>query len=147
MSGLDGLLAYSLGALTGAYIFSVLFRYALLGTRGTKLQQFWVITLMGVSAIGVGAVGAGEGSFGDRIGHPPDFGLLVIQPLAALVVGLIVLLQRDDVEDIAERQRAKGAVERALGVAGRSIALIVVVPLIVIGTLNNSINLYNLISG
>jgi hypothetical protein len=144
MSGLLGLSLYSLGALLGAYLVGSIFRHALLGSRGTKLQQFSVFQLMGITAIGVGAVGEGEGGFVDRIANAPSFEVLVIQPLAALLVGAFVLLQRDDDEDPAEAEKPKGIGGQAIGIAGRAIALLVVVPMIVVGLVNIGMNLLNL---
>ena len=140
----EGYLWQSLGALVGAYVFGSMFRHALLGSTGTKQQQFWVFQLMGIAAVGFGAVGAGEGSLADRISNPPTVDLLVIQPLAALVVGLIALRQRDDAHDRFESRRPQGIMGRIIGVSGRALALIVVVPVMVVGLGNIVVNVYNL---
>ena len=60
------------GGIIGIYLFSLLFRYAILGPNGKKLQQLWVVMLTGVVAIGFSAFGDGTDGFTNRITNLPN---------------------------------------------------------------------------
>ena len=90
------LASFSIGAFLGTYLFSLLFRYALLGRSGTKLHSFGVVLLLGVVAVGMAAFGSGTDGFQNRITNSPDMVHVIAYPLSALIIGLLFWWRTDD---------------------------------------------------
>lgn len=126
-----------IGGVVGIYLFSVLFRYALLGRSGTKLQKMWVVLLTGIVAVGFSAFGDGTNGFVNRITNPPDMVQAVSYSLSALLVAFFVWWRMDDTPPAPEPLKTRGIV-------GRAIALVFVIPMILIGFGNIAGNLYSL---
>ena len=85
----------SIGGLVGVYQFSLLFRYVILGSGGTKVQHLWVVMLTGVVAIGFSAFGDGTDGFSNRITNPPDMAQAIAYAHSALIVAFFVWLRSD----------------------------------------------------
>jgi hypothetical protein len=125
-----------IGGIVGIYLFSVLFRYALLGRSGTKLQAMWVVLLTGIVAIGFSAFGDGTDGFANRITNPPDMVQILSYSLSALLVAFFVWWRTDDTPPPPETPR-KG------GIVGRAIALVFVIPMVMIGIGNIGGSIYS----
>lgn len=123
------------GGLVGTYFLSLLFRYALLGRNGTKVQQLWVIMLTGVVGIGFSAFGDGTGGFTNRITNMPDMTMVIAYGLSALIIAFTV--SRNFEEPTVKRQLKMG------GILGRAVALVFVVPMTLIGIGNLTGNAYS----
>jgi hypothetical protein len=117
----------TLGGLVGIYLISILFRYAILGRGGTKVQHLWVVMLTGVIAIGFSAFGDGTDGFTNRITNPPDMAQAIAYALSALVVAFFVWLRPD------ENQQPEGSTARKASIVGRSVAMVFVIPMILTG--------------
>jgi hypothetical protein len=117
----------TIGGILGVYFFSIVFRYALLGGRGTKAQHIWVIFFTGVVAVGFSAFGDGTDSFTNRITNLPDMAQVIAYGLSTLVVASFVWL-RWDTNAQSERPPVKAASD-----IGRAIALVFVLPMSLLG--------------
>lgn len=126
-----------IGGIIGIYLFSHLFRYALLGRSGTKLQVMWVVLLTGIVAIGFAAFGDGTGGFANRITNQPNIVQVTTYSLAALVVAFLVWLRTDETPPAPEAPQKRGIV-------GRAVALVWVIPLILVGLGNIGGSVYSL---
>lgn len=126
-----------IGGVIGIYLFSVLFRYALLGRSCTKLQQMWVVLLTGIVAIGFSAFGDGTDGFVNRITNAPNMAQIVAYSLSALVVAIFVWWRTDDTPPPPKALKKDGIV-------GRAIALVFVIPMILIGLGNIGGSVYSL---
>lgn len=78
-----------IGALVSIFLFSLLFRYALLGRSETAAERFIVVALTAVVAIGVSGFGSGSEGFWNRMTHPPHLISIVSYSVAALIVGFV----------------------------------------------------------
>lgn len=121
------LIGYAIGSGIGIYLLSLLVRYALLGKGGTKAQHLWVVTLTGIAVVGLSAFGDGTNDFANRITNPPDLTRALAEAFSTLIVGFIVLFQPQ------ARAQETTTAQRKPNWIGRSIAMIVVVPMLVIG--------------
>jgi hypothetical protein len=121
------LIGLTIGSLIGIYILSLLFRYAILGRGGTKVQHLWVVMLLGVVAIGFSAFNGGTDSFTSRITNPPDMAQAIVYALSALIVAFFVWL-RPDVSQTLESSQVRKA-----SIVGRAVALVFVIPMILLG--------------
>ncbi len=126
------------GAVIGTYVFSVLFRNALLGRTGTKSQQIWVVLLTGIVAIGFSSFGDGTDGFVNRITNPPKMVESVSYAVSALLVALFVSWRTEDTASLPETKTMGSIV-------GRGIALVLVIPMIFIGLGNIGGNAYSLV--
>lgn len=126
-----------IGGFIGIYLFSVLFRYALLGRSGTKLQQMWVVLLTGIVAIGFSAFGDGTDGFVNRITNAPNIVQIVAYSLSALLVAFFIWWRTDDTLPPPETKTTGSIV-------GRAIALVFVIPMILIGLGNIGGSIYSL---
>lgn len=127
----------ALGGIVGIYLFSILFRYALLGRSGTKLQQTWVVLLTGIVAIGFSAFGDGTNGFVNRITNTPDIPMVIGYSVSALIVGFFIYLRVDE--------RAPPPEKKTTGsIVGRAVALVFVIPMILIGLGNIGGSVYGL---
>lgn len=126
-----------IGGVIGIYLSSVLFRYALLGRSGTKLQQMWVVLLTGIAAIGFSAFGNGTDGFVNRITNAPNIVQTVAYSLSALLVALFIWWRTDDAPAPSDTKTTGSNV-------GRAIALIFVLPIILIGLGNIGGSFYSL---
>lgn len=127
----------AIGGVLGIYLFSVLFRYALLGPSGTKLQQTCVVLLTGIVSIGFYSFGEGTDGFVNRITNVPDIPQTIGYSLSALIVGMFVWLR-------AGNRPAPPEASTTGGNVGRAIALVVVIPMILIGLGNIGGSIYSL---
>lgn len=126
-----------IGGIIGIYLFSALFRYALLGRSGTILQQMWVVLLTGIVAIGFSAFGDGTDGFLNRITNAPNMVQIIVYSLSALVVAVSVWWRTDDAPPPPDAPKRGGIV-------GRAIALVFVIPMILIGLGNIGGSVYSL---
>lgn len=117
----------TIGGLVGVYLFSLLFRYAILGRGGTKVQHLWVVMLTGVVAIGFSAFGDGTDGFSNRITNPPDMAQAIAYALSALIVAFFVWLRSDT------NMPPEGSPATKASIVGRALALVFVIPMILIG--------------
>ena len=125
-----------IGGVIGIYLFFVLFRYALLGRSGTKLQQIWIVLLTGSVAIGFSAFGDGTDGFVNRITNAPNIVQSIAYSLSALLVAFYVWWRTDDTPPPPETKTTGSIV-------GRAIALVFVIPMILIGLGNIGGSIYN----
>lgn len=121
------LVGMAIGSLMGILLFSVLFRYTILGRGGTKVQHLLVVILTGVVAIGFSAFGGGTDGFTNRITNPPDMAHAIAYALSALIVAFFVWLRPD------ENQPQKRSPVGKAGIAGRAVASVFVIPIILLG--------------
>ena len=121
------LVGLTIGGLIGIYLFSLLFRYAILGRGGTKVQHLWVVMLTGVVAVGFSAFGDGTDGFTSRITNPPDMAQAIAYALSALIVAFFVWLRPD------ENQPPESSPARKASIVGRAVALVFVIPMILLG--------------
>ena len=128
MSGLNPYSAgaFFIGSIIAISIFNLLFRYALLGRSGRRLHQALVVLLTGVVAIGFSAFGDGVGGFMNRITNVPSVEQIASYSLAALLFASLIWLRADKTSPASEHPK-KGSI------AGRAAALVIVVPMILIG--------------
>lgn len=117
----------TIGGLVGVYLFSLLFRYAILGRGGTKVQHLWVVMLTGIVAIGFSAFGDGTDGFSNRITNPPDMAQAIAYALSALIVAFFVWLRSDT------NMPPEGSPATKASIVGRAVALVFVIPMILIG--------------
>jgi hypothetical protein len=127
-----------IGGVIGIYLFSLLFRYAILGPNGTKLQQLWVVMLTGLVAIGFSAFGDGTDGFANRITNAPNMVQIVAYSSSALLVACFVWLRNDDAPPSPETPKKRRIV-------GRSIALALVIPMTLIGLGNIGGSVYSFV--
>ncbi|MDO5758883.1 MAG: hypothetical protein Q4P24_15670, partial [Rhodobacterales bacterium] len=125
------------GGIIGIYLFSLLFRYAILGPNGKKLQQLWVVMLTGVVAIGFSAFGDGTDGFTNRITNLPNMVQIISYSVSALLVSFFVWLRNDDAPPAPMSPQERG-------IAGRAIALVFVIPMTLIGIGNIGGSIYSL---
>ena len=126
-----------LGGIIGVYIFSLLFRYAILGPNRTKLQQLLVVLLTGIVAIGFSAFGDGTDGFANRITNLPNMVNVISYSLGALLVGFFVWLRNEDTNPTDEAPQKRALV-------GRAVALVFVIPMTLIGFGNIGGSIFNL---
>lgn len=126
-----------IGGVIGIYLFSILFRYALLGRSGKKFQQMWVVCLTGIVAIGFSAFGDGTDGFVNRITNSPNMVQIVSYSLPAMLLAFLVWWQTDDTPQPPETKTTGSIV-------GRAIALVFVIPMILIGLGNIGGSIYSL---
>jgi hypothetical protein len=117
----------TIGGLVGIYLFSLLFRYAILGRGGTKVQHLWVVMLTGLVAIGFSAFGDGTDGFSNRITNPTDMAQAIAYALSALIVAFFVWLRSDT------NMPPEGSPATKASIVVRSVALFFVIPMIFIG--------------
>lgn len=125
------------GGIIGIYLFSLLFRYAILGPNGTKLHQIWVVLLTGIVAIGFSAFGDGTDGFTNRITNLPDMVQIISYSISALLVGFFIWLRNVEAPAAPESSQKRGTI-------GRAIALMLVIPMTLIGLGNIGGSIYNL---
>jgi len=126
-----------IGGLIGVYLLSVLFRYALLGRSGTKVQQTLVVLLTGIVATGFFAFGEGADGFMTRITNPQNPAQSLAYALSTVIVGFLVWWRTDDTPPLADQTTSRSVV-------GRAVALVFVIPMILVGIGNIGGNIYNL---
>lgn len=127
----------AIGGVLGIYLFSILFRYALLGRSGNKFQQMWVVLLTGIVAIGFSAFGDGTDGFVNRITNTPDMPMVIGYSLSALVVAFFIFRRTDDTQSLPDKKTTGS-------VFGRAVALVFVIPMILIGLGNIGGSAYSL---
>lgn len=125
------------GGVIGIYLFSILFRYALLGRSGTKLQQTWVVLLTGIVAIGFSGFGDGTDGFVSRLSNTPDMPMVIGYSLSALIVAFLTSRQMDETPPPPDKKTTGSIV-------GRAVALFFVIPMILIGLGNIGGSVYSL---
>lgn len=131
-------LYFPIGGLIGIYLFSILFRGALLGNGGTKTQHIWVIMLTGIVAVGFSAFGTGTDGFVNRITHPADTMRATVYLLSAVVVALFTWRKLPKDQPINEQPKSGG-------MAYRMAALVFVIPMILIGVGNLAGSTYSVV--
>lgn len=125
------------GSIIGVWLFSNLYRYALLGRSGTKLQQICVVLLTGIVAIGFSAFADGTDGFVNRITNPSDIVKTFSYSLSALLIASLVWWRAEEKPNSHEKE-TKGSTYK------RAIALLFVVPMILIGLGNIGGSIYSL---
>lgn len=126
-----------IGGVFGIYLFSVLFRYALLGPSGTKIQQMWIVLLTGIVAIGFSAFGEGADGFLNRITNPPNPVQIFAYSFSALLVAFFVWWRVKDTPTAT-------ATPKKASLLGRAIAIVFVIPIMAVGFGNIGGNIYSL---
>lgn len=124
----------AIGGAIGIYFLSFLFRYAIFGPNGTKLQQLWTVLLTGIVAIGFSAFGDGTDGFTSRVTNLPNVAQTISYSISTLLVGFLVWFNNSEKLPAPQSPQKRGFV-------GRAIALIFVIPmtLIGLGTIGGSI--------
>lgn len=133
-------LGLTIGAMLGITLFSLLFRYAILGKGGTKAQHLWVIMLTGVVAVGFSAFGDGTDGFANRLKNPPDMAQALAYAIATFVVASVVSLlpAREQTQEVSR--------VRGFGMAGRALALVIVVPMVLLGLGTLGVSSYSIVA-
>jgi hypothetical protein len=117
----------AIGSLFGAYMFSLLFRYAILGKGGTKVQHLCLVMLTGVVLIGFSAFNNGTDGFANRITNLPNTAQTIAYAFSALIVAFFIWLRPD------ENQPPGRSPTRRVSIFRRAIALVFVIPMILTG--------------
>ncbi len=125
------------GGIIGIYLFSLLFRYAILGPSRAKLHQLWVVLLTGIVAIGFSAFGDGTDGISSRITNLPNLVQIISYSISAFLVGIFVWLNNENTPPAPEFPQKRGIV-------GRAIALMFVIPITLIGLGNIGGSIYSL---
>ncbi len=129
-----------IGCIIGFFLLSIFLRYALLGLNGPKRGQLWVVLLTVVVAVGLSSFGTGTGGFVNRITNPPDMGRVVCYVLAALVVGFFIWRRGKNDPPTPDAPNNESII-------GRSVGLVLAVPIILIGLGNIAVHIYALTAG
>ncbi len=120
------ILGIAIGGLFGIYLFFILFRYALLGHSGTKLQQLWLVLLTGIVVIGFSSFGNDTDGFFRRITNTPDMPMVIGYSLSILGVAFFIFRRADDKPPLPVKKTSGR-------ILGRAVALVFVIPMILIG--------------
>ena len=132
------LMGLIIGGLFGFYLLNHLFRYAILGNGGTKVQHLWVIMFTCVVLIGFSAFGDGTDGFLSRIKNPANMDQAIPLAIAALILSCVVWLSPD------KNQPQVKSPMRKVSILGRTTALIFIIPMSFLGLGNVVGSTYNI---
>lgn len=123
-------LAVLVGAFVGGLVIfplvAAVFRYAVLGHEGSKLQKIYFVFIVALVAVGIAGFGEGTDGFVNRALNAPDLASIIGSGLAALAVAGFV----------STRQEVAPEGRTTIGPVARFFALLFALPIGVFGSIN-----------